>query len=167
MVWFAPTEFTDLRRGHSFITLIRYVVSWVFSMCRHKKKISGEICFCTQGTPNSLTAAHMIHSGLNKIFSFKIFTRMIDSYCARHIATRVSCRPVLGGETPPPPPKKKKISYSAPNFYWLYFLPLGALGYSPPQSPSTPPPPKRWNPGYVQGIIWILLKNEDRSYFLG
>ena len=43
------------------------------------------------------------------------------------------------GESPP------KISYSPPpNFYWLYVLPLGALGYSPPppQSPSTPPPPK-------------------------
>ena len=50
--------------------------------------------------------------------------------------------PFWGGDSPP----KKQISYP-PNFYWLYFLPLGALGYSPPPPKVLQlPPPKRWNP---------------------
>ena len=43
----------------------------------------------------------------------------------------------LGGGLPPPP---KKISYSPQNFYWLYFLPLAGLDYSPPQKSFNSPP---------------------------
>ena len=51
--------------------------------------------------------------------------------------------PFWGGDSPPP--KKKNQLLPPPNFYWLYFLPLGALGYSPPPK-VLQLPPKRWNP---------------------
>ena len=63
-----------------------------------------------------------------------------------------------GGDSP------KKSVTPPQNFYWLYFLPLGVLGYSPPpkKSPSTPPPPQkkiRWNPA-GNPVHWRRRQNE-------
>ena len=69
---------------------------------------------------------------------------------------RVSCRPVLGGETPPKnqllPPK------IFTDFIFIHPEPP-TLGYSP-QSPSTPPA-KRWNPAGNPAPIPILFSLTD------
>ena len=58
-----------------------------------------------------------------------------------HKCVRVSCRPVLGGDSPPP--LKKKISYSPPPPRFL--LTLFLITLSPPTPRLLPPPksPKR------------------------